>query len=914
MLRATFRQFRCWENYQIEVPVGTITLIKGNSGVGKTTLLQGITWCLYGNIRLVAPNHMEGQRGNKAKTQVIFEIPYNFNGKYDILTIDRQKNPNRLIVTHGNNTYEDKVAQSIIDNLFGTHDIWLASCYIGQGCRNSFLTAPNTGKMELLNCIAFNEEDPAFYIERINTTINEADIEYKGKMALFTNNLNSLQSLLADVDVTKALTPDKVVSINSMMKNLIERKKVLQEQKTDREINLRILNNLQEQLEKIKEITIPKPNDELLNISTKYGFSEITHQTMEVSISESKMDSIISQLIEIISMLQKRDHFDSEIKKLDSLLLPYVNIEKIETTFTQSDYQDALSKELAFNDNQKTARILNVLYSETSISDAIKYHQHILEAQERLKLEQNRDLLYNRINQLKTEHLKQTTPLIFPDLTPNQIQVPDYSKYSTTKLTEQLAELSQKHGSLQTHIGHLRKGLDVLQCPQCKNSLRYHNGNLLLAETEPSNLDELSRAQDDILIINNEKIKIKKSIESMMTAEANEKFEYEKALIGEQKRLDALKEKVKQLELEQQKRDLTNQAREKQISELNIELQEIIEKIETMPIITTNAKILTNIEINQAHMLIGKLSNIKILKPPTISSQQIQSYLNYQDLRQKNTIALATYIEYIKTIPEIFKTEQARTIQNYIEQLKAYWRSIREASEERIRQDRLKISLEDQIKTTKEKILKDPSDDIDNINKEIEGIQQALLLSVKAHEAIHSHTCITKEREEILKLNKTLADLQTLRQRAIETECNILQQVVESINASIQNVCTTLFNSDINITLDLFKTMKTTKNVKPMVNFTISYQGGNFDNINQMSGGEGDRASLALTIALNRLSSCPLLMLDESLASLDLDMKEAAIRTLKENTNNTVLVIMHDGIEGIFSNTIYLDNVTQGRY
>ncbi len=55
-----------------------------------------------------------------------------------------------------------------------------------------------------------------------------------------------------------------------------------------------------------------------------------------------------------------------------------------------------------------------------------------------------------------------------------------------------------------------------------------------------------------------------------------------------------------------------------------------------------------------------------------------------------------------------------------------------------------------------------------------------------------------------------------------------------------------------------------------------------------MSGGEGDRASLALTLALNRLSSCPLLMLDESIASLDLNMKEAAIRTIRENTNNTV--------------------------
>ena len=138
----------------------------------------------------------------------------------------------------------------------------------------------------------------------------------------------------------------------------------------------------------------------------------------------------------------------------------------------------------------------------------------------------------------------------------------------------------------------------------------------------------------------------------------------------------------------------------------------------------------------------------------------------------------------------------------------------------------------------------------------------------------------------------------------METECRILQQVVDSINASIESVCSTLFDRDINITLNLFKTLKTTKNVKPVANFSISYQGGVFDNINQMSGGEGDRASLALTLALSRLSSCPILMLDESLASLDINMKEAAIRTIRENTNNTVLVIMHDGVEGIFDHII----------
>jgi ABC-type Mn2+/Zn2+ transport system ATPase subunit len=55
-------------------------------------------------------------------------------------------------------------------------------------------------------------------------------------------------------------------------------------------------------------------------------------------------------------------------------------------------------------------------------------------------------------------------------------------------------------------------------------------------------------------------------------------------------------------------------------------------------------------------------------------------------------------------------------------------------------------------------------------------------------------------------------------------------------------------------------------------------------------------------------------MLDESLASLDVTMKEAAIKTIRENTNATVIIIMHDGIDGIFDDCIFLDENVKGKF
>lgn len=905
MFRVTFHQFRCWENLVIEAPVGGITLIKGNSGVGKTTILQGITWCLYGNIRLVTPNHLD-----KAKTKVTIECPYTLNGINGLLVVERQKNPNRFLVSHEGleNTYEDKVAQSLINDIFGNYDIWLASCYIGQGCRNTFLTAPNTGKMDLLNSIAFHEEDPTTYIERIDTIITETDSDYKSKLAVFTNNLNSFQSVLSTTDITKALNPEQIAHINSQIENLRKEQTNLQLQKNQRDVNLGMLSNLQRQLSQALTTTIlvPKADDSLLSLDTKYGFKY-------VSINE--IEAVITQVMEIIPLLQRRDQLEAEIKKFDTLLLPYTNFKET-TNYTIADYQDAVSKEVAFRDSQKLAQSLGVLYSETAIKDLIQKHRNILAAQERLKLERERDALRSRIELLEMEHLQQATPIKFPDLTPQQIPLPDYSKYSTKDLGEELTELSKKHGAIQTHIQHLQKGRDVIQCPQCKGSLRYQKGELILAETGPANLDELNAAQQQLSNINMEISRVNKTIQSLSAGEAAERAAYEQANMMEQRRLDALRERTKQLELEKQRRDLANQARSKQILDLKAELSKLSDTISALPEIGSELprKLLSNVEIEQTHTLIGRLASITILSPPKVTSQYIQSYLNYQDLVQKNAVAVSTHQEYIQSIPLSFRSETVRNVQTYIDKLRGHMTKIKEAAEETIRLQRLKDSLQEQIRSLTERIGPDPSNEIQQKNSEMGELQQALSLSVKAHQAIQYHGQITREREDVVNLNNTLGDLQTLRQHAVETECRILQEVVDSINASIQGVCSTLFDRDINITLSLFKTLKTTKNVKPVANFTISYQGGNFDNINQMSGGEGDRASLALTLALNRLSSCPILMLDESLASLDLNMKEAAIRTIRENTNNTVFVIMHDGIEGLYSHVIDLNEIPQGRY
>jgi DNA repair exonuclease SbcCD ATPase subunit len=906
MWRIRFQQFRCWENLLIEAPVGGVTLIKGSSGIGKTTILQGITWCLYGNIRLVAPNHLE-----KAKTRVTIEFPYTLNNIPGILMIDRQKNPNRLLVTHvlqgqPGTTYEDKVGQALIDDLFGTHDIWLASCYIGQGCRNSFLTAPNTGKMELLNSIAFHEEDPTTFIERIDGVITETDIDYKAKLTVLTQNITTLQTMLAGVDTGKALSNEQVAELTRMIAVLDREQKRLQAEKTQREINSGMLEQLRRQLIQAQTTTVtaPIPNLALDGLLVKFGGICGTRDDVDVT---------MAQTTEWIALLQKRDTLEAEVKQFASLLLPYVNLDKT-VQYTPADLQEAMTKEIAFRESQKLAQSLGVLYSEPVIKETIQRHQNTLAGQERLRLEQERGQLRDRINMMEMEQLQQATPLQFPDLTPQQIPIPDYTRYSTADHSVKIADWSKQQGALQSHIQHLQRGRDVLQCPQCKGSLRYQQGTLILAETAPSDLAELKMTQQQLEQVTAAIVKAQKEVQMLSMGETNARAEYERTVAFEQRRVEGLREKARQLELEKQRRELAGQSRAKQLLDLKADLSQRDAVLAVTPRLPGVDRLLSKGEVDQLHVLIGRLSSITIVSPPTVSSQAIQSYLKYQDLARQQAASVTKHQDYLVTLPALVAGESVRTLQTYIDKLREYEATIRHVNDERVRLERLCISLREQIIALEGRVGPDPTPDINRVATEIRAHQDAIRLSTEANNAIQYHARVIQEREQIVELNTTLGDLQTMRQFAVEAECRILQQVVDSINGSIQGVCSTLFDRDISIALSLFKTTKTTGNVKPVVNFSIAYQGGTYDNINQMSGGEGDRASLALTLAMNRLSSCPLLMLDESLASLDLNMKEAAIRTIRENTNNTVLVIVHDGIEGIFDGIIDCDGLRGGRY
>ena len=77
--------------------------------------------------------------------------------------------------------------------------------------------------------------------------------------------------------------------------------------------------------------------------------------------------------------------------------------------------------------------------------------------------------------------------------------------------------------------------------------------------------------------------------------------------------------------------------------------------------------------------------------------------------------------------------------------------------------------------------------------------------------------------------------------------------------------------------------------------------------LNMLSGGELSRVVLAFTLALGEMFNTPMLLLDESTASLDQEATTVVFDAIKENfKGKMVLIIAHQVIQGVFDKIIKL--------
>jgi len=131
-LTLSIKHFLIFDDYEVDIDKG-LTVIEGDNGTGKSTLLRCIFWLLYG-----------GNVLDKQKT----EVSLSNENKWQIM---RASHPKRLITKIKEKSYNDDVAQEVINRTFGKKDFFETCFFLNQGSRCSFFTSTDREKKEMLN-------------------------------------------------------------------------------------------------------------------------------------------------------------------------------------------------------------------------------------------------------------------------------------------------------------------------------------------------------------------------------------------------------------------------------------------------------------------------------------------------------------------------------------------------------------------------------------------------------------------------------------------------------------------------------------------------------------------------------------------------------------------------------------------
>jgi DNA repair exonuclease SbcCD ATPase subunit len=143
--------------------------------------------------------------------------------------------------------------------------------------------------------------------------------------------------------------------------------------------------------------------------------------------------------------------------------------------------------------------------------------------------------------------------------------------------------------------------------------------------------------------------------------------------------------------------------------------------------------------------------------------------------------------------------------------------------------------------------------------------------------------------------------------KATEAERQSLTAAMAEINTYLNQILKRLFtNIPISVEISTTKELKSKKKaVSQRFDIKIFYNNSEYGSANQLSGGEKDRLSLAITLAMSQKFGGNLLFLDETLASLDTELKSEAVALLKEYcVGRTIVCVAHEETEGIYNHVI----------
>ena len=439
-IKISLTNFKCWDKKTVEIPDNGLTLLSGKSGAGKTTILEAFIFALFGT---------GSKLPSYGKTNCKVQLTFN---DFDIT---RTKRPNRLVLKHNKNTYEDDAAQAIISEKFTSN--FAMTGYMRQNSYNSFILLSPLEKLAFLERFAFQGTDLPKKKRQTKELIKEREKEFVAANSQLEMTVKILDERIPPKEMAfpiKCKNQEK--GIKNHEKKIVNNQKVLEHSQKgvkayeDKMIALEKLNDFVQ----LRQSRNKKIQQEIDDINETNDLRTLQTISLDEDIQTIKDD------------LQKCEMMKRELFRQQ------------EHERQQREYNELRSKEkerLTIKKSELETELTD--YSFEEVNDTISVYRDFVPG-------------LQRVQRLKEE---------ISENQPKSDVEEQLEKYTT-----RLQELTEK-------IRQAKQSQNVMDCPKCGNGLKYSDGKLYLCEklvdTSPK---ELKKLEDKLVNTENKVTKVQK--------------------------------------------------------------------------------------------------------------------------------------------------------------------------------------------------------------------------------------------------------------------------------------------------------------------------------------------------------------------------------------------------------------------
>jgi DNA repair protein SbcC/Rad50 len=318
--------FRKHINCSVSFPDRGLVLLSGNCGAGKSTILNAITYALYGKFcgKIKKP-YTHGASTCKVEL------------KYMGMHITRTSRPNRLVVVYKNLTYEDDAAQGVIEKiLVMNHEEFISSSYVvQQGQGPSVLSMTPSEQLRFIETLASVGDEVKNFFE----IIKEYQEPLKQKKEKYRMEISVLEAQLEKyVNIETVERPKKCVSkgdlnvlqqaMKNLEKNLDEKREKLEEsrknekeEKKIREVKKDIEEKIKLLEHQMKNLPPTKNKKEIKKLETKKIKVDANVDYYERLVDHLSSDEILREMIQehITNVERALASIDENIPSLEKI-------------------------------------------------------------------------------------------------------------------------------------------------------------------------------------------------------------------------------------------------------------------------------------------------------------------------------------------------------------------------------------------------------------------------------------------------------------------------------------------------------------------------------------------------------------------------------------------------------------------